>query len=60
MMWRRLTLLGAPVELDVALLALVVDEQEGVDAVALQAAPVGRQALVCQQPRQLHTHISLS
>lgn len=51
-----LTMARLPMELDIALLSLVVNEDEGVDAVALQGPPVGGQALISQQPRQLHVH----
>ena len=55
-----LTLLGHDVELAEVLLALGIDELEGVDAVALHVGPVGRDAIVVQQPRQLQARATRS
>ena len=47
-------------ELAEVLLALGADELEGVDAIALHVGPVGRDAIVVQQPRQLQARVTHS
>lgn len=50
-----LTALGKAVELAEVLFALRVDELEGIDAKAIHLTPVGRDAIVVKQPRELRT-----
>lgn len=47
-------------ELAEVLLALGADELEGVDTIALHVGPIGRDAVVVQQPRQLQARVTHS